>query len=176
MQNPAGVGHPMAIEVAFVLTGFSNFPGCPTNPTEKLVSRLEQELKQRTARLVSLQFAQLIWTMSLGPLILSTRTGHVSKTSTLCNTNYLTLLSIGRCFRRGKRNSLQSSHSFCWICGLLAERDGNWQRAFAGPTHNLGKFHRFWPLTKLQAGGVRSYPDTAISCKLVVFTQTSQTL
>lgn len=35
--------------VAFVVTGYSTFPGCPENPTERLVLQLEQELRQRTA-------------------------------------------------------------------------------------------------------------------------------
>ena len=34
--------------VAFVVTGYSHFPGCAENPTESLVKRLEQELPQRT--------------------------------------------------------------------------------------------------------------------------------
>lgn len=33
--------------VAFVVTGFSSFPGCPANPTELLVRTLESKLKQR---------------------------------------------------------------------------------------------------------------------------------
>jgi len=36
------------MNVAFVVTGYSHFPGCPENPTESLVARLEQELAQRT--------------------------------------------------------------------------------------------------------------------------------
>lgn len=35
--------------VTFVVTGYSTFPGCPENPTERLVLQLEQDLKQRTA-------------------------------------------------------------------------------------------------------------------------------
>ena len=37
------------MEVKFVVTGYSTFPGCPENPTEKLVLHLEQELTRRRA-------------------------------------------------------------------------------------------------------------------------------
>lgn len=32
----------------FVVTGYSRFPGCPENPTERLVNRLKEELSKST--------------------------------------------------------------------------------------------------------------------------------
>ncbi|DBA84937.1 hypothetical protein WJX79_003597 [Trebouxia sp. C0005] len=36
----------------FVVTGYSRFPGCPENPTERLVNRLKEELSKRGVKAV----------------------------------------------------------------------------------------------------------------------------
>ena len=45
--------------VVFVVTGYSHFPGCPENPTESLVSRLELQLTQRMALHVAFEISCL---------------------------------------------------------------------------------------------------------------------
>ena len=90
-------------------------PGVSDQPDRKacLTTRAGAQTTYSTTRLPAL--CHLMWAMPLGLLkpFVSARIEHGSKASTLCNTNYLTLLSIERCFRWGKRVSLRSSHSFC---------------------------------------------------------------